>query len=75
MYRLKHLYPESVFLMNIYQSIINAHFTFGLFVWGSKITTNHPLHLLQKREIRIVKNTDYVAGLGTSTVLVLRTCT
>ena len=36
-------------------------FTYGLLVWGSKINTNHPLHLLQKRALRIVKNTDYVA--------------
>ena len=60
MYRLKHIYPEAVLLI-IYQSIINAHFTYGLLVWGSKINTNHPLHLLQKRALRIVKNTDYVA--------------
>ena len=60
MYRLKHIYPEVVLLI-IYQSIINAHFTYGLLVWGSKTNTNHPLHLLQKRALRIVKNTDYVA--------------
>ena len=60
MYRLKHIYPEAVLLI-IYQSIINAHFTYDLLVWGSKINTNHPLHLLQKRALRIVKNTDYVA--------------
>ena len=46
MYRLKHIYPEAVLLI-IYQSIINAHFTYS--------------HLLQKRALRIVKNTDYVA--------------
>ena len=57
---MKHIYPEAVLLI-IYQSIINAHFTYGLLVWGSKINTNHPLHLLQKRALRIVKNTDYVA--------------
>ena len=60
MYRLKHIYPEAVLLI-IYQSIINAHFTYGLLVWVSKINTNHPLLLLQKRALRIVKNTDYVA--------------
>ena len=60
MYRLKHIYPKAV-LLTIYQSIIIAHFTYGLLVWGSKINTNHPLHLLQKRALRIVKNTDYVA--------------
>ena len=59
MYRLKHICPEAVLLI-IYQSIINAHFTSGFLVWGSKINTNHTLHLLQKRTLRIVKNTDYV---------------
>ena len=43
MYRLKHIYPEAVFLIiHVYQSIIKENFT----VWGSKINTNHPLHLL-----------------------------
>ena len=60
MYRLKHIYPEAVLLI-IYQSIIKTHFTYGLLVWGSNINTNHPLHLLQKSALRIVKNTDYVA--------------
>ena len=60
MYRLKHIYPEAVLLI-IYQSIINAHFTYGLLVWESKINTNHPLHLKQKRALRVVKNTWYVA--------------
>ena len=59
MYKLKHIYSEAVLLI-IYQSIIIAHFTYGLLVWGSK-NTNHPLHLLQKGALRIVKNTDYVA--------------
>ena len=58
--KLKYIYPEAVLLI-IYQSIINAHFTYGLLVWGSKINTIYPLHLLQKRALRIVKNIDYVA--------------
>ena len=58
MYRLQHVYPKTVLLI-IYQSIINAHFTNGLLVWGSKINSNHPLHLLQKRALRIDKHTDY----------------
>ena len=48
-------------LLIIYQSIIYVHFTYGLLVWGSKINTNHPLHLPQKMALRIVRNTDYVA--------------
>ena len=59
MYRLKHIYPEAVLLI-IYQSIINAHFTYGLLVLGSKI---RPITLAftSKRALRIFKNTDYVA--------------
>ena len=60
MYRLTHIYPEAVLLI-IYQSIINAYFNYGLLVWGSHLNINHPLHLLQKRALRIVQNTYYVA--------------
>ena len=60
MYRLKHVYPEAVLLI-LYQSIIYAHFNYGILVWGSKINTDHPLHLLQKRALRIVVNQDYIA--------------
>ena len=60
MYRLKHAYPESVLLI-LYQSIIYAHFNYGILVWGSKISTDHPLHFLQKRALRIVANQDYIA--------------
>ena len=58
--RLKHVYPEAVLLI-LYQSIIYAHFNYGILVWGSKINTDHPLHLLQKRALRIVVNQDYIA--------------
>ena len=60
MYKPKYIYSEAVLLI-IYQSILNAHFTYSILVWGSKINTNHLLHLLQKRALRIVKNTDHVA--------------
>ena len=59
MYRPKHVYPEAVLLI-LHQSIKYAHFNYGHLVWGSKINTDHPLHLLQKR-FRIVANQDYIA--------------
>ena len=62
MYRLKHVYPEAVLLI-LYQSIIYAHFNYGILVWGSKINTDHPLHLLQKRGLRIVVNQDYISHI------------
>ena len=30
-------------------------------MWGSKIQTNHKLHLLQKKAVRIITNKDYIA--------------
>ena len=41
--------------------MILPHFTYCMLVWGSKIVEGHALHLLQKRSLRIVVNTDYVA--------------
>ena len=32
-----------------------------LLVWGSKIENGHPLHLLEKKALRIVANQDYIA--------------
>ena len=60
MYRLKQIYPHAVLLI-LYQAIIYPHFINGLLVWGSKIENGHPLHLLQKKALRIVANQDYIA--------------
>ena len=48
-------------LLTLYQAIIYPHFIYGLLVWGSKIENGHPLHLLQKKALRIVANQDYIA--------------
>ena len=53
MYRLKQIYSHVV-LLTLYQAIIYPHFISGLLVWGSKIENGHPLHLLQKKALRIV---------------------
>ena len=60
MYRLKKLYPQPILLL-LYNTLILPHFTYCMLVWGSKIVEGHALHLLQKRSLRIVVNTDYVA--------------
>ena len=60
MYRLKQIYPHAV-LLTWYQAIICPHFIYGLLLWGSKIENGHPLHLLQKKALRIVANQDYIA--------------
>ena len=48
MYRLKHIYPQSVLQM-LYNALIVPHFTYCLLVWGSNIYDGHRLHLIQKR--------------------------
>ena len=53
MYGLKHIYPQAV-LLTLYASLIVPHLTYCLLTWGSKIVPNHPLHLLQKKALRIV---------------------
>ena len=53
MYRLKHIYPQAV-LLTLYASLIVPHLTYCLLTWGSKIVPNHPLHLLQKKALRIL---------------------
>jgi len=60
MYRLKHVYPQAI-LLTLYNTLIVPHFSYCLLVWGSKVFKNHPVHLLQKRALRIIKNTDYIA--------------
>ena len=60
MYKLKHVYPQST-LHTIYNALIVPHFTYCLVVWGSKIEYNHPLHLIQKKALRIVANKDFIA--------------
>ena len=59
MYRLKHIYPQSV-LQLLYNSLIVPHFTYCLLVWGSKVCDCHKLHLVQKRALRLIAS-EYIA--------------
>ena len=59
-YRLKDIYPQSVLLM-IYNTLILSHMNYCLLSWGSKMVNDHPLHLLQKKAVRLVTNSDYVS--------------
>ena len=60
MYRLKHIYPQSVLLM-LYNSLIVPHFSYCILIWGSTIENGHTIHLLQKKALRLVTNEDYIA--------------
>ena len=59
-YRLKDIYPQTVLLM-LYNTLILSHITYCLLCWGSKIVKDHPLHLLQKKALRLITNSDYVS--------------
>ena len=60
LYRLKDVYPQSVLLM-LYNSLILSHINYCLLSWGSGIVNDHPIHLLQKKALRLVSNSDYVS--------------
>ena len=60
LYRLRNVYPESV-LITIYNTLILLHFHYCLLLWGSVVKENHSLHLLQKKALRIITNSDYLA--------------
>ena len=60
MYRLKHIYPQAV-LLTLYSALIVPHLTYYLLACGSKIVPNHPLHLLQKKALRIFASQDYIS--------------
>ena len=60
LYRLRNVYPESV-LVTIYNTLVLPHFHYCLLLWGSVVKENHSLHLLQKKALRIITNSDYLA--------------
>ena len=60
LYRLRNVYPESV-LITIYNTLILPHFHYCLLLWGSVVKENHSLHLLQKKALRIITYSDYLA--------------
>ena len=37
------------------------HLNYSLLTWGSSIKEKHPLHLLQKKALRVITNNDYIA--------------
>ena len=61
MYRLKQMYPHAVLLIHIVSSnYISAFYLPVIGYTGSKIENGHPLHLLQKKALKIVANQDYI---------------
>ena len=58
--RLKLVYPLKV-LLTLYNTLILPHFYIAYFHVGSVLRENYQLHLLQKKAIRIITNSNYIA--------------
>ena len=56
MFRLGTILPSDVL-----QTLIMPHFHYCLLTWGSTIKTGHKLHLLQKKALRLIDNSHYIA--------------
>ena len=56
----KNVYPESVFV-TIYNTLVLPQFHYCLLLWGSVVKENHSLHLPQKKALRIITNSNYLA--------------
>ena len=60
LYQIKHVYPQLI-LFTLYTTLIVPHLNYCLILWGSYIKENHRLHLLQKKALRIITNSHYIA--------------
>ena len=60
MFRLRTILPSDV-LQTLYNSLIMPHFHYCLLTWGSTIKTGHKIHLLQKKALRLIYKSHYIA--------------
>ena len=60
MHRLKDIYPKNI-LLTLYNSLIVPHLNYCILTWGSKIVNGHKIHILQKKALRIITDSDYIA--------------
>ena len=56
LHRLKFVYPETVLLM-LYNTLIVPHLTYCILSWGSLLSDNHRIHVLQK-QMKLLKVAD-----------------
>ena len=60
MYRLKDIYPKYI-LLTLYNILIVPHLNYCILTWGSKIVNGYKIHILQKKALRIIPDSDYIA--------------
>ena len=68
LYRLRDIYPRAV-LQNLYNALILPQFNYCILCWGSVISENHSLHILQKKALRLITNSSYVYGFPHGTFM------
>ena len=59
MYRLKYIYPKNN-VLTLYNSLIVPHLNYCKLTWDSKIVNGHNIHILQKKALRIITDSDYI---------------
>ena len=59
-YRLKSIYPSAI-LLTLYNTLVTPHLHYCLLCWGSIIKENDLLHIMQKRVLRTITNSNYIA--------------
>ena len=57
---LKSVLPINI-LKIIYNSLILCHMNYGILLWGSQHNANDKLHKLQKKAVRIITSSHYIA--------------
>ena len=62
LYRLRDIYPRAA-LQNLYNALSISQFSYCILCWGSVISENHSLHILQKRALRLITNSKYTEPL------------
>ena len=60
MYRIKSILQANI-LLTMCSALIMPHFNYCLLAWGSNIKAGHKLHLLQKKSLRIIDGSHYIA--------------
>ena len=59
-YRLKDVYPLLV-LQTLYNTLIFPYFNYCILSWGATISNGNRLHLLQKKALRLISNSNSIA--------------
>ena len=48
-------------ILTLYNSLVVPHLDYCILTWGSKIVNGHKIHILQKKPLWIITDSDYIA--------------